>query len=216
MKKLLIESIEYLNLKINSKYINNLLYYWDKLLERNKYINLISRAGENRNRFVSHIVDSLTGLLFDWPDDLGLLDLGSGAGLPGLPLKICNPGWSAILVDSKAKKAAFIQEVAQLLGLERVTVSHAYFDSRSFRPGAFEFNLITTRGFASLKETVPLVARALKPGGQYLAYKGPKGNDELAEAANLLVKNNLKLIEQKDFLLPILNIPRFLYLFQKY
>lgn len=214
MEDVLIKSFKIMQLQINNSYFKNLLLYWEYLLQKNQYINLISRIGEIEVRFISHIIDSLTGLLFDWPKELNYLDLGSGGGLPGLPLKICNPGWSATLVESKAKKANFLAEVSQALGLSHVSVRNSYLDPRSSWPGPVN-DLVTTRGLASLKESLPLIAPALKAGGRYLAYKGPKGNDELEEAKQILKKHSMQLIELKELTLPIVNLPRSLFLFQK-
>jgi 16S rRNA (guanine527-N7)-methyltransferase len=198
----------------NNSYIE-LLNFWDILLEQNSKINLISRTGQNQTRFTAHIVDSLTGLLFDWPANLNLVDIGSGGGFPALVLKIVRPGWSATLFESNTKKAGFLLHASQTLGLEGVVVVNEFLDPRSPWPGPV-FDLATTRALASLPKTIPLAGSVLKPGGRYLAYKGPYGSEELLASADLLVKYKLKLIDSKELFLPVLNTPRILYLFEKY
>jgi 16S rRNA (guanine527-N7)-methyltransferase len=214
MKDFLGDCLTELNLKIDEVYYDKLLFFWSFLLESNLKINLISRSKDDKTRFIAHLVDSLTGFYFPWPDDARCIDFGSGGGFPALPLKICQPGWSMTLVESTTKKAEFLYDAAKALNLDSVVIQNDYLKPKSpwLEP---VYDLVTTRGLASIKDSLPLAAAALKPGGQYLAYKGPRGQIEADEASSRLAKLKIRLLEVKTFKLPYLDLPRSLYLFSK-
>jgi 16S rRNA (guanine527-N7)-methyltransferase len=214
MKNTLINLISEINLNINSCFIDPLIKFWNFLLETNNKINLISRVGDNKNKFIAHIIDSLTGLLFNWPANISHIDLGSGGGLPAIPLRICQPGWSTTLVESTTKKARFLEEAIESLGLEKTVVRNVYLEPRSSWPGPVH-DLATTRGFATIKESLPLVVPCLKSGGWFLTYKGPRATEELAMAARVMAKLKIRLVDHKELILPELNVPRSIILFQK-
>lgn len=120
---------------------------------------------------VKHVADSLFLLRFS-PFPGTLLDFGSGAGYPGIPLAICLPGTRVTLLESSAKKCAFLSRVRGLLGLSNVSVVHGRAAKGSRLPiGPFEH--IVTRATASPDETVGLLAPYLAPGGRFLFLLGP-------------------------------------------
>jgi 16S rRNA (guanine527-N7)-methyltransferase len=102
-----------------------------------------------------------------------VLDVGSGAGLPGVVLAICEPGWRVTCVDAVAKKARFIQQVALELGLNNLSATHQRVETMEG-----EFDLITSRAFATLAEFTRLTADRLAPEGLWVAMKGNLGDDE--------------------------------------
>jgi 16S rRNA (guanine527-N7)-methyltransferase len=214
MKVLLQECLSALNIKISEKYIDSLVYFWDTLTEYNKSINLISRNLVNKNGFITHIVDSLCPMFFPWPGSLTYMDLGSGGGLPAIPLKIINPDWKTYLIDSTGKKADFLNSVGKLLELDDFIVLNLFLKPKSTLPES-HFDLITTRGFASLDSTLPLISPFLAKGDHFLAFKGPKAHDELSEAKTKLKKYSLTLVELKEFTLPFIDVNRKLLLFRK-
>lgn len=127
-----------------------------------------------------HLVDSLT-LLPLAQQATRLLDLGSGAGFPALPLKIACPDLTVVAVDSIGKKIDFHRHVARLLRLSDYTAVaariEALHDVPNYRAG---FDLVTARALSSLEQVVALAAPFLAPGGRLVAMKGPEGRDELA------------------------------------
>ncbi|MDR2457556.1 MAG: 16S rRNA (guanine(527)-N(7))-methyltransferase RsmG [Clostridiales Family XIII bacterium] len=215
MKILLQECLNALNIKISDKYIDTLIYFWDILINYNKSINLISRNLVNKNGFITHIVDSLCPMVFSWPGLLTYLDLGSGGGLPAIPLKIINPSWKAYLIDSTGKKVDFLKLVGQRLKLDDFKVLNLFLKSTTILPES-RFNLITTRGFASLDKTLPLISPFLSKGDHFLAFKGPKAHEELRAAKTKLQKYSLTLVELKEFTLPYIEVDRKLLLFEKF
>lgn len=99
-----------------------------------------------------------------------ILDVGSGAGLPGLVLAICRPEWHIETIDTVGKKAAFMQQVALQLGLKNVVVHHNRVEKLQAQHAA-TYSHITSRAFASLGDFVTLTKGLLRPGGLYVAMK---------------------------------------------
>lgn len=107
-----------------------------------------------------------------------LLDVGSGAGLPGVVLAICEPDWQVTCVDTVAKKASFIRQVAAELGLPNLRGMHARVESLD--PAARRYQLITSRAFASLADFSALTRPLLAEQGVWMAMKGKAPGDEQA------------------------------------
>lgn len=108
---------------------------------------------------------------------LRILDVGSGAGLPGVVLSIAEPGWTVTCVDAVAKKASFIRQAAVELDLPNLRAVHARVEDL---PAASGFDVITSRAFASLADFATLTAHLLAPGGCWMAMKGRVPDDEIA------------------------------------
>src|SRR5690606_5933961 len=114
-----------------------------------------------------------------WPRHaLRVADMGSGAGLPGIILAICQPDWSVVCVDAVGKKTAFIRQAAGVLGLKNVRAEHGRIESM----GSLQADLVISRAFASLSDFVRVAAHHRAPGGVMLAMKG---QDPIAERAAL-------------------------------
>ena len=122
-------------------------------------------------------LDSQQDALRDEAMTTSVLDVGSGAGLPGVVLSVIEPGWSVTCVDAVAKKASFIRQVAAELGLPQLQVLHARIEDV---PAAPAFDVVTSRAFASLTDFVSLTGHLLKPLGCWMAMKGKVPADELA------------------------------------
>jgi 16S rRNA (guanine527-N7)-methyltransferase len=102
-----------------------------------------------------------------------VLDVGSGAGLPGVVLAICEPGWQVTCVDAVAKKASFIRQVAAELGLPNLQATHQRVEAM---PGRYD--LITSRAFATLADFIALSRDRLSPGGCWAAMKAHLSDEE--------------------------------------
>lgn len=122
-----------------------------------------------------HLLDSLA--LLPYVTAPALLDVGSGGGLPGIPLAIARPGMPVVLLEANGKKAAFLRQAAIELELTNLTVYGGRVES--FQP-ATPFPLITARAFADLSTLVTLTRRLLAAGGHWLAMKGIRPDRELA------------------------------------
>ncbi|MGN7726935.1 16S rRNA (guanine(527)-N(7))-methyltransferase RsmG [Luteimonas sp. 22616] len=123
-----------------------------------------------------HLLDSLA--MHPFVRDVGTLaDLGSGAGLPGIPLAIALPALQVTLVESNGKKARFLREAVRTLGLGNARVAESRAEALA-QPGAFD--AITARAMATLADLLAAGAHLLRPGGRLLAMKGVMPDDEIA------------------------------------
>lgn len=149
-----------------------LLAFRDLLLKWNRTYNLT--ALRDPDQAVSHhLLDSLAILPYVGPGPL--LDVGSGGGLPGIPLAIARPELSVRMVDAVQKKTTFLQQAAIQLGLKHVAVNHARIEELSG-----QYTQISSRAFAELATFVGLTRHLLAPGGRWLAMKGVRPDDEIA------------------------------------
>ena len=149
-----------------------LLAFRDLLLKWNKTYNLTARR-DPQQAIAHHLLDSLA--ILPHVGDGPLLDVGSGGGLPGIPLAIACPGLSVGLVDTVQKKASFLQQASIELGLKNVTVHHARVEEMQG-----QYAQISSRAFADLGLFVSLTRHLLAPGGRWLAMKGVRPDDEIA------------------------------------
>lgn len=151
-----------------------LLAYLALLDKWNRVYNLT--AVRDAERMVSHhLLDSLAAApLFQ---GAAVLDVGSGGGLPGIPLAIARPELQVTLIDSIAKKTAFLLQAKAELGLVNLNVVTGRVED--FRPDS-TFDVITSRAFSDLKEFVTLTRHLLKPAGRWLAMKGLMPHEEIA------------------------------------
>jgi len=151
-----------------------LLAYLALLDKWNRVYNLT--AVRETERMVSHhLLDSLAAVPFF--QVATVLDVGSGGGLPGIPLAIARPEVEVTLIDSIAKKTAFLLQAKAELGLANLNVVTSRVED--YRPEA-GFDVITSRAFSDLKEFVTLTRHLLNPGGRWLAMKGLMPHEEIA------------------------------------
>jgi len=152
-----------------------LLAYLALLDKWNRVYNLT--AVRDAVRMVSHhLLDSLAAVPYFQGETV--LDVGSGGGLPGIPLAISRPELQVTLIDSIAKKTAFLLQAKAELGLVNLQVVTGRVEE--FRPET-GFDVVTSRAFSDLKEFVTLTRHLLKPGGRWLAMKGLYPNEEIAQ-----------------------------------
>lgn len=149
-----------------------LLAFRDLLLKWNKTYNLTALR-DPAQAISHHLLDSLA--ILPYVNDGALLDVGSGGGLPGIPLAIARPQLSVRMVDTVQKKATFLQQAAIQLGLKNVAVDHARVEELSG-----QYAQISSRAFAELKLFVELTRHLLAPGGRWLAMKGVRPDEEIA------------------------------------
>jgi 16S rRNA (guanine527-N7)-methyltransferase len=151
---------------------HKLLAFRDLLLKWNRTYNLT--ALRDPEQVVSHhLLDSLA--ILPHVGGGALLDVGSGGGLPGIPLAIARPELAVTLVDTVQKKTTFLQQAAIELGLKNVAVHHARVEEMRG-----QYAQISSRAFADLARLVGLTRHLLEPGGRWLAMKGVRPDDEIA------------------------------------
>ena len=161
-----------LGLDLSAEAQQKLLAFRDLLLKWNRTYNLTALR-DPEQAISHHLLDSLAILPHVGPGPL--LDVGSGGGLPGIPLAIARPEMAVTLVDTVQKKTTFLQQAAIQLGLKNVSVRHARVEELG---GGFVH--ITSRAFAELATFVGLTRHLLAPGGRWLAMKGVRPDAEIA------------------------------------
>lgn len=158
--------------------------YCALLLEENRHMNLTAITTP-RDAACLHMLDCAALLACPGIEFSGktLLDVGSGGGFPGLPLKILIPGLEVTLLDSLQKRAAWLTSTAAALELEGVSVLCARAEEAGHDPGLRErFDLASARAVASLRLLCELCLPFVKAGGRFLAMKGPNCDEEIREA----------------------------------
>ena len=155
-----------------------LLHYLHLIVKWNKHFNL-SGITAIQEMVPLHLLDSLA--ISPYIEGERILDIGSGAGLPGIPLAIANPDKNFVLLDSNGKKTRFLFQVKVALELSNVEVVDARVDEYLSTPDTGEFSLMTCRAFSSLSSIVKMVEKPLASGTKLLAMKGVYPHHEIAE-----------------------------------
>ena len=151
-----------------------LLRLLDELERWNRSFNLTAIT-DRREMLTHHLLDSLSVLPF--VQGARVIDVGTGAGFPGLPLAIADPGRHYTLLDSAGKKVRFVSHACRVLGLANVEPVHAR--AEAWRPDA-AFDTVVARAFAPLPRLVAQVAPLCRPDTRVVAMKGPRAADEQA------------------------------------
>ena len=180
LKNLLTQGVNRLELELSNQQIDKLADYIDLLMKWNKAYNLTA-IRDPREMVVKHLFDSLS--IVKHIKDSPLLDVGTGAGLPGIPLAITRPDLDITLLDSNGKKTRFLTQAKTSLGLDNVSVIQGRIEQMTNEhPQNLErFRIITSRAFASLSDMVTLARESLARDGCFVAMKGLIPDDEIAD-----------------------------------
>ena len=164
-----------------------------------------------------HVIDSLTCLLTGLFEAGGrLADVGSGAGFPGLILKIARPSLAVTLIDSARKKTAFLSRAVDRLGLDRVTVLTERAEALGRLPEhRGRYDLAVARAVSGLAVDLEYAVPLLAPGGHFVAMKGPRVVEELARGERAAEVLGAELTEVLDLVLPLAGERRALVVFRK-
>ena len=183
--------------------INAFERYTELLLEWNQRFNL-TRITEPDEIAVKHYLDSLSVLKYvRIRGGSSLIDIGTGAGFPGIPLKIAVPTLRLTLLDSVRKRLTFLEAVVQELGLTDVRIVHGraedYGQDRAHRA---KYDFAVSRAVARLSVLCELCMPFCRTGGKFIAYKGPEADEEIAEASKAIRVLGGKLEAVHRFTLP--------------
>lgn len=173
-----------LGVQVNQSQLDMFCDYKELLIEANRYVNLTSIT-EDAEVAVKHFADSLTCLrVVDLRNVTSIVDVGTGAGFPGLVLKIMNPAARLLLIDSVGKKVDFVRDVSVSLGLTDVEFVQARAEELGGLPRYRErFDLALARGVGSLSPLAEYCLPFVTLGGLFLAMKGPKVAEEIQHGA---------------------------------
>lgn len=185
-------SLEALSITVAPAAIEKLGAYLALLLAMNERVNLTAITTPI-DAWSRHGLDAWTLLphLASIADGAAVLDIGSGGGVPAIPLAIARPGLRFTLVESTKKKAQFLADVAEALALENVSVKAERAESFARPPFLQSFDAITARAVAKVDELLPWTVPFAKPGAKLLFIKGARADEEIAEAKKSIARYKL-------------------------
>lgn len=175
--------------------------YYELLIETNKVMNLTAIT-EPEEVAVKHMIDSLLAYEADMAGKL-LADVGTGAGFPGVPLKIYCPELKVVLIDSLGKRLNFLQRVIEALELKDICCEHLRAeDAGRNKKHREKYDLVTARAVARLSVLSEYCLPLVKKGGSFIALKGSKYADEIAEGSETVKILGGKIISAEPVKLP--------------
>jgi len=191
--ELLKKYMEASNFSLTDEQVLKFLKFEALLVSWNKNMNLTGIT-ESEAIYEKHFVDSLTCFMTDHiKDHMKIIDVGTGAGFPGVPIKIYNPTLSITLLDALNKRLVFLQKVSEDLALDGVDFLHGraedYGQDENYRN---QYDIVVSRAVADLAVLLEYCSPFLKINGYFIAQKGPKVFDEIKDAKEALLTLNLE------------------------
>ncbi len=198
-----LEEIKKLGINLTNKQEEDLEKYYNLLIEENKKINLTTITNKEEV-YLKHYYDSLTIIkVIDLTKDLSIIDIGTGAGFPGLVLKIVFPNLKITLLDAQEKRIKFLNKVIKELNLKNIKTVHSRIEDYKEE----KFDIVTSRAVAKTNILLELSCQLLKTNGYFIFLKS-NIDQELEESKSALKILNLKLIKKEEFYLPKENSKR--------
>ena len=190
------DGLPQLGLSLEEEILHKLCGFGRAMVKQNEVMNL---TGITEDEAVAklHLLDSLTVMSTADLSGKSLIDVGCGAGFPGVPLAIACPDASVTLLDSLGKRMKWLEEVLPTLGVRAECVTARAEEAVATRRETYDY--ATSRAVARLNILLELTAPYVKVGGAVLAMKGAAAREELAECGNAIKKLGLKLEEVKEF-----------------
>ena len=195
-----VTEVSKLNIKLDSDKLSQLKRYYELLVEWNEKMNLTGIT-EQEQVYLKHFYDSLTlNKIIDLNQNLSLVDIGTGAGFPGLVLKIVFPNLKITLIDSLNKRIEFLKFVINELGLKDIEAIHARCEEYGIKNREI-FDIATARAVAPLNILLEYSIPMLKQNGYFIPMKA-NISQEIIESKNALEKLDCEIISQVEFELP--------------
>lgn len=196
-KELFIEELKKLGIDITEEQLNKLNSFYKLLIEWNKKINL-TRITEENEVYLKHFYDSLTiKKVIDLNDIETLCDVGTGAGFPGIVLKIMYPHLKITLVDSLQKRVNYLNSIIKDLELDNIKAIHSR--GEDFKE---KFDVVTARAVANIEKLVTYTMHLVNKDGQLVAMKG-NIEEELTQVVQQKLSKKYQIVKIEKFLLPI-------------
>ena len=184
---------------IESRAIDNFQTYYEMLVDWNERVNLTAITEED-DVAIKHFLDSLNAAKGMVKDGMKVIDVGTGAGFPGLPLKIYRSDLEVTLMDSLNKRINFLNEVIDVLALDGVETVHARAEELGRdKKHREKYDICVSRAVANLASLTELCMPFVKEGGYFISLKGPKAEEEVADAKKAIELLGGKFIEIKNY-----------------
>ena len=208
MKDILRNGLKELNIDFSEEQITKIDIFYELLSEKNRIMNL-TRITDKKEFYVKHILDSLIISEVIRISDQKIMDLGTGAGFPGIPLKVFFNDIDLTLIDSVNKKLLFVDEVIDKIDLDKINTVHGRAEDLGHDPLYREkFDIITSRAVANLSTLAEFCIPFIKKNGLFIAYKSFECDEEIKDASYSLKKLNSSVIEIREINIPETNIVR--------
>ena len=190
-----------IGISLNDAEVKKFEEYQNLLLEWNEKINLTAITDEN-DIITKHFVDSLYCLKYIKDGDK-IIDVGTGAGFPGIPIKIVSHETEITLLDSLNKRIIYLQDVIDKLGLEKIKAIHGRAEEFGIKPEFREkYDIVTARAVANMKTLSEYCIPFIKVGGKFICMKGSDYKEELEEAKSHIETLGGEIAEINEVILP--------------
>lgn len=215
-RDLLKQGLKDLSIEPTDKILNDFKVYREILVDWNQKINLTG-IEEEKEVYIKHFLDSVSSVINGYiKDGMSIIDVGTGAGFPGLPLKICLENTKVTLLDSLNKRINFLKEVSDTLELTDVEFIHGraedFGKSEEYRE---QYDVATARAVAGLPILMEFCVPFVKVGGHFVCLKGPNANLELEESKKAMEVLGLEFVEKIDVELPETDLEHNILVFKK-
>ncbi|MGX4598055.1 16S rRNA (guanine(527)-N(7))-methyltransferase RsmG [Faecalimicrobium sp. JNUCC 81] len=205
-----------LGIDVNDKMLDNFKIYRDILADWNQHMNLTGIV-EEKEVYIKHFLDSISAVKNGYiKNGMSLIDVGTGAGFPGLPLRICLENLEVTLLDSLNKRINFLQEVSKSVGIDNIEYIHGraedFGKSEEYRE---KYDIATARAVAGLPVLMEFCIPFIKVGGHFVCLKGPNANLELEESKSAMEVLGVEFIEKIDVKLPESDLNHNILVFKK-
>lgn len=195
--------------------LSRLIIYFHELKKWNRKINLVARTLDDHQILENHFLDSLTLLSFldlENQEQETVLDVGTGAGFPGLVLKVVCPLLPVVLIEPRRNRYYFLKHVVRTLDLQDVELLNVRLEEITEVKELSEkgFSFITSRAFTDINQLIRLTARYLAPGGRIACMKGPGAEKEIVTLAQEGFPNKFHVAETRKLKLPFSKAERIL------
>lgn len=214
--EMLIQGLKDFGIEPSDKMLNDFKVYREILVDWNQKMNLTG-IEEEKEVYIKHFLDSVSAVVNGYiKDGMSIIDVGTGAGFPGLPLKICLENTNVTLLDSLNKRINFLKEVSNTLGLTNMEFIHGraedFGKSEQYRE---QYDIATARAVAGLPILMEFCVPFVKVGGYFVCLKGPNANLELEESKAAMDVLGLEFIEKIDVELPETDLDHNILVFKK-
>lgn len=189
------EGLAGLDISLDEEAVERLYRYFLELKKWSAKVNLIAKGTADEQIIENHFLDSLTLLPLLLDPQVHLLDVGSGAGFPGLVLKAAYPALRLTLVEPRLKRVSFLRHISRTLGLSEVNVLACRIEDEQHLPSATDFSHITSRAVTDIAGFLGMTARFRTPGLEVICMKGPRWQEELGNAAEVV--RELRFVQEK-------------------